>query len=171
MSKRTVVEIIILLAAIATIVGVVLSIYFDFGPKPPIPNEPTPTSIVALPSPTAFPTTPVPVQPTLVPTVQPTPTETPILQPGTTEPTTVSPGVYPEHITLTSNYSDPIIVTITKIDIQQYNMLWSLTLENTGPDAASVTFRYIYLEEGNQVNNPSSNPPELPASGGLRRII
>src|SRR5579884_4130707 len=154
--------------ALAILIG---SVVLTFLTTPNVPSKhvqaPAPTATVTMPpnpSPTATPTTPPPT-----PTSMPSPTPTTIPSPVPTEltPQPVGPETLTESTRLTCNCSDPIVVTITKIAVQPdlNRMLWSLTLENTGPNSATVSFAYIYLEPGDP-NNPTSGGQEYYASGG-----
>lgn len=71
----------------------------------------------------------------------------------------------PSNIRLQCTCSDPVLVTITKIDIQpQLNrMLWSITLENVSPNNHDINFRQFYLQQG---SSPTSQDTPYYATGG-----
>ena len=103
----------------------------------PTDSPPTsPTTTVSSPPPTTEPS-PVPTEPT------------PQLAPSET----VS-----ENFPLQCDCSDPIVVTVTKIEIQpqQNRMIWFLTFYNNSQNGADATFRQFYLEKGDQVNYPTT---------------
>lgn len=152
MSKQRVVEIIFLLAAIAAIVSLFWGIFIYLVPKP-ITNEPTPTPRVV---PSSSPTQQSVVPPsTLTPQSPLSPTETPTSQPTSTSPPTEhGPGTLPENIRLQCGCSDPIVVTLGKIEIQpgKNRMIWTFTFYNNTPSSDSAYFGQLTLEEGNQKN-------------------
>jgi hypothetical protein len=148
-----------------------LAIIFGFATyaasMPQATTIPTPSPGSTIPHPTV--------------TVSPPPTEsTSPTQPTSTDGATAQPtstgisakdGKYPVSIRLTcTSCSDPILVTITSIDIQsQLNrMQWTITLENTGPDDESVVLSPFYLLEGDQTGITNPIPPSqgLEAKGG-----
>ncbi len=82
-----------------------------------------------------------------------------------------TPGIAtvgPSNIRLKCSCSDPVLVTITKIDIQpqQNRMLWSVTLQNVSPNNATVNFTQFYLQQGNLISNPTSGEQQYLATGG-----
>jgi hypothetical protein len=163
MSKQKVVEIIFILAAIATIVGVFWGIFTYLVPKS-ITNGPTP--IVAPSSPTA----PPGVIPTSTLTPQPSlpPTEPPTSQPtATSSPILSGPQTLPENTRLACNCSDPVVVTLIKIEIQpdKNRMIWTFTFSNNTPSLEETYFGQLTLEEGNQIKYPTTGEPTYDATG------
>ena len=57
--------------------------------------------------------------------------------------------------------SDPILVTITIINVQSQlnNMQWTITLQNTSPYDVSVNINHFYLLEGDQTGITNPIPP------------
>lgn len=160
------------LLLIAMIVCFILAVAFGSATyatslhSSPLPT-PSSTSTVPNSSPAvqlgATPTDTVNAQPTLQPTAAATLTP----QPTPSEVALVPDGSYQEHIRMGCKCSDPVVVTITNITIQQAQnkMTWSLTFFNNSPNNTRNTFDQFYLEDGDQVQYPTSGPQTYEAAG------
>lgn len=101
-----------------------------------------------------------PTVPSVTSTLTAQPTETPTIPPTST------PGVAtagpPGSIRLSCACSDPVVVTITKIDIQpqQNRMIWSLSFYNNSQSAYDADFSKFYLQKGDQTQNPAGSAGE-----------
>lgn len=163
-SRRPIMILSVVLAVLLIVVIILATALVNSHQQAKVP--PKPTNV-----PTMQPTNAPTIQPTETPTVQPTDTptvqsaDTPTVQAAST------PGIAttgPSNIRLKCTCSDPVLVTITKINMQpqQNRMLWSLTLQNVSPNSAGIDFRQFYLQQGDLISNPTSGEQEYPATGG-----
>jgi len=84
-----------------------------------------------------------------------------------TELTLASAETLPENITLKCDCTDPIVVTITKIEIQppQNRMLWTLTFYNNTQSSDAPYFEQFTLQKGDQVHYPTTGEQTYDATG------
>jgi hypothetical protein len=148
------------------LISIVLAIFFGYGAYATYSTQ---SAIIALPSPTPTSLAPSPtasqqVPPTSTLTAQPTlqPSETP-----TQPPVQATRLVTPLPITLGCDCSDPIVVTITKVllDPAKITMLWYITFANNSPNFYYARFDHFTLEEGDQINYPTTGEPTFEATG------
>lgn len=114
------------------------------------------TSTGAIASPTALTTTPTDL------------TSTPDLTATATGLTLAPAETLLENITLKCDCTDPVVVTITKIEIQppQNRMIWSLTFFNNSQNSTDAVFNQFFLQKGDQVNYPTQGEQTYTATGG-----
>ncbi|HEU5379434.1 MAG TPA: hypothetical protein VFV38_28760 [Ktedonobacteraceae bacterium] len=157
------------LLLIAMIVCFILAVAFGSATYVTSQSSPTLTSSSTSTVPDSSPTVQLGAIPTSTLNVSPMlqPTATATLEPTPTVATSVPDGSYQEHIRLSCKCSDPVVVTITKITIQQAQnkMIWSLTFYNNSPNNTRNSFDQFYLEDGDQVQYPTSGAQTYEAAG------
>ena len=106
------------------------------------------------------------VQATETPNVQPTPSATESGSTSTPLPFVTEKIIHP-NTRLHCNCSDPVVVTITQIDIQpqQNRMLWSLTLSNTSQAGQGSSWNEFSLQDGDHVQDPTLGGQTYNATG------
>ncbi len=154
--NRRLVKIMTLILAALLIIVAALTVTIIHLAQQPKAQQPA-----SAPSRAAFANTSTPTPQPNVPVTE-TPGEQPA--PSATEPVSTSTPVpyatekisHP-NIRLHCNCSDPIVVTITQIDIQpqQNRMLWSLTLSNTGQVDQNTGWSKFSLQEGDHIGDPT----------------
>src|SRR5579884_66726 len=155
-TRKEIVGVGAIVSVIIIVVGVIAFILYpkaiELAPgKPPNPT-PTATTISS-----ATPTDSPPTSPTTT-VSSPPPTTEPSPVPTEPTPQLESAKTLSENFILPCDCSDPIVVTVTKIEIQpqQNRMIWFLTFYNDSQNSADATFRQFYLEKGDQVTYPTS---------------
>lgn len=129
---------------------------------------PTPGSTVSVPPVSTNPTfTPLVPSPTLTSIPSPIPSPTLNTSPISQARQLAPEGTFTPNTRLRCNCSDPVVVTLIKIEIQpdKNRMIWTFTFSNNTPSSNEDYFGQLTLQEGDQVKYPTTGEATYDATG------